>query len=190
MQSFVEMVRKPQDDNISLTQSKGRSKKGEDMDVVVNNLISSIEEYNRTIDELEGILKCFDQGFKKMQTKIANIMENLKPTFMENLNNLYTIEESPSRQVNETLDLILLFTSKLSSISDKLYVCTTELSMLRNNVKKHSDITLSLLKMNQKGKNDPEARYPQIEQLYNQISYDFLVKIIQQVYQAYKESIT
>ena len=43
MQAFVEMVKKPQDDNISMTQSKGRSKKGEDIDVVVNNLISSIE---------------------------------------------------------------------------------------------------------------------------------------------------
>ena len=91
---------------------------------------------------------------------------------MENLNSLYSIDESPSKQVNETLDLVLFFSTKLSSISDKLYVCCTKLSMLRNNVKKHSDITLSLLKMNHKGKNDP---YPQIDQLYNQISYDFLV---------------
>ena len=75
MQAFAELVKNPANDNVLLAQSKGRARKGEDIDIIINNLINSIEEYNRTIDELEGILKCFDQGFKKMQTKIATIME-------------------------------------------------------------------------------------------------------------------
>lgn len=106
MQAFADLVKNPPTDSISLTQSKGRNRKGDDIDTIINNLINSIEEYNRTIDELELILKSLDKGFKHLLTKVMGTLDTRKPGFMEDLNNLYTIEESPSRQVNETLDLI------------------------------------------------------------------------------------
>ena len=62
--------------------------------------MNSIQEYNDTIDELESILKGFDASFKVLNNKVAQMIEGAKPKLLENMNNLYSIEESPSRQVN------------------------------------------------------------------------------------------
>lgn len=64
------------------------------------------------------------------------------------MNNLYEIGENPSSEVTKTFDLFSYFTQKFTSISDKLFVSCTKLYMLKTNVKKHSDVTLSLMRYN------------------------------------------
>lgn len=57
------------------------------------------------IDEIIGILKGLDQGFKRVHTKVHEYLESSKKVFLENLNSLYSLDETPSREVTETLDL-------------------------------------------------------------------------------------
>lgn len=79
-----------------MTTSQGRRKKGEDIDMLVSNLINSIQEYNHLVDELMLIIKGFDNALKTVQTKIKNILES-KKTLMENMNALFSIDETPSK---------------------------------------------------------------------------------------------
>lgn len=60
--------------------------------------------------------------------------------------------------------------------------------MLKQNVKKHADVTLSLIRSIPKGRQ--ETRTPQVEQVYNQISYDFVTEILCEVYRAFKDALT
>lgn len=74
-----------------MTTSQGRRKKGEDIDMLVSNLINSIQEYNHLVDELMLIIKGFDNALKTVQTKIKSILES-KKTLMENMNALFSID--------------------------------------------------------------------------------------------------
>ena len=60
------MVKHPKSDDLSISQSKGKKKGNEDPDVIVSNMISSIQEYNLIMEELEMILKGFDEGLKRL----------------------------------------------------------------------------------------------------------------------------
>lgn len=44
--------------------------------------------------------------------------------------------------------------------------------------------------MNQRSKKTDDIRLPQVDQLYQQISYDFIVEAIQEVYRAFKDATT
>lgn len=88
------------------------------------------------------------------------------------------------REVSDTLDIYEYYTNKICDISDKLYQCSQKLTMLKQNVKKHADVTLSLIRTNQKKKDD--IKIPQLDQVYNQISYDFVTEILCEVYKSYK----
>ena len=79
--------------------------------------------------------------------------------------------------MNDTLDLYEYYTAKMSGISDKIYQGVNKLIMLKQNVKRYSDVTLSLIKSNQKGKEDIKQQL-QFDQVYNQISYDFVTEIL------------
>jgi hypothetical protein len=59
--------------------------------------------------------------------------------------------------------------------------------MLKQNVKKHADVTLSLIRSAPKNKED--TKIPQVDQVYNQISYDFVTEVISEVYKAFKETL-
>lgn len=71
---------------------------------------------------------------------------------MDNLNAAYTIDETPSAEVSDVLDLYEYYTTKVVGISDKLYQCSNKLNMLKQNVKKHADVTISLIRAAKKGK--------------------------------------
>lgn len=92
----MSLLKNPKDDTITISQSKGR-KKESDIDTLIHNLSSSIQEYNHIIDEVMLILKGLDNAFKRIGTKIEDILENNKKYFLDNINNLYTIDETPSR---------------------------------------------------------------------------------------------
>lgn len=94
----MSLIKNPKDDTITISQSKGR-KKELDVEAQIHNLVSSIQEYNHIIDEIVFILKGLDKAFKKIGTKIEDILENNKKYFLDNINNLYTIDETPSREV-------------------------------------------------------------------------------------------
>ena len=60
--------------------------------------------------------------------------------------------------------------------------------MLKTNVKKHSDVTLSLMRYNnEKNKHYGNDKASQIDRMYDQISYDYLIDIITEVYHSFKE---
>ncbi len=59
--------------------------------------------------------------------------------------------------------------------------------MLKQNVKKHADVTLSLIRTNQKKKED--VKIPQLDQVYNQISYDFVTEVLCEVYRSFKDTL-
>lgn len=131
--------------------------------------MNSIQEYNQVIDEIIFILKNLDTAFKKLNNKITSVIEQYRKVLMENINIFYTIEETPSKEVDDTLDVYQHYSTKLAGISDRLYQCTNKLLTLKLTVKKHADVTLSLLRSNKE-----DGRAPQLDQVYNQISYDFI----------------
>lgn len=90
-------------------------------------------------------------------------------------------------QVLETLDLFAGFTQKFCSISDKIYHCSKQLSFLRNNVTKHADVTLSLLRM-KTSKASINEKKPKVDQLYEQISYEFISDILNEAYRSFRET--
>lgn len=107
---------------------------------------------------------------------------------MENLNMLYTIEENPSKEINDILNLYELFGDKMNAISDQLYICSTKLALLKTNVKKHSDVTLSLLRVSiSKGRGAEENRPSQLDELNSQLSNDYIAEIILEVFKSFKE---
>lgn len=59
--------------------------------------------------------------------------------------------------------------------------------MLKQNVKRHADVTLSLIRAN-KGKE--ETKIPQLDQVYSTISYEFVTQIICEVYMSFKDTLT
>lgn len=106
------------------------------------------------------------------------------------MNHLYEIGENPSTEVTKTFDLFLYFSQKFTSISDKVYIVSKKLHMLKTNVKKHSDVTLSLMRYNN-GKNKVYGndKSSQVDRLYDQISYDYLIDIISEVYHSFKDTL-
>ena len=161
------MVKHPKSDDLSISQSKGKKKGNEDPDVIVSNMISSIQEYNIIMEELEMILKGFDEGLKRLGKRVKDVIDGNSKVFLENMNNLYEIDENPSAEVTKTFDLFSYFTQKFASISDKLYVSTTKLYMLKTNVKKHAEVTLTLIRYNvDKGKSYSGDKNSQIDRLY------------------------
>jgi hypothetical protein len=91
MEEFLNLVKHPKDDTISLSQNKGR-KRGEDADPAISQLVNSTQEYNCLIDEILVILRGVDGAFKVVNTKVQDILENNKKSFLDSLNNIYTIE--------------------------------------------------------------------------------------------------
>ena len=57
-------------------------------------------------------------------------------------------------------------------------------------MKKHSDVTLSLMRYNDgKPKNYIADKQSQVDRMYDQISYDYLIDIITEVYIAFKDTL-
>jgi uncharacterized pyridoxamine 5'-phosphate oxidase family protein len=176
MEEFLNLVRNPKDDTISISQNKGR-KRGEDTEPMVSHLVNSTQEYNCLIDEILAILRGLDAAFKLINTKVQDILENKKMHFMDSLNNIYDHDETPSLEVSKTLDIYEYYTTKISAISDKLYLCCNKLTLLQQNVKKYVDVVLSLIRQSPTNLTG-EARAPQVDQVYKQLSYDFITEIL------------
>lgn len=128
--------------------------------------VEIINDYYASIDHLSKILTTLDLSLKNLNIKFKQILETNKSLIMEALNSLYSIEENPSKEINENFDLFELLGTKFSAISDKVYTSNSKLTLLKANVKKHSEVTLSLLKMaHTKNKAHEEGRFPQLDQL-------------------------
>lgn len=76
--------------------SKGR-KKGFEKEDMVDGIIAAVQEYNIALDEIDKMMKCLDDAFKTLFNKISVIFEN-KIVLLESLNNLYDLDESPSKE--------------------------------------------------------------------------------------------
>ena len=173
------LVKHPKSDDLSLSQSKGKKKGNEDYDQIVSSMISSIQEYNVILEDLEKIIKILDEAFKRLGRKVREDIDSNNKVLLEYMNNLYEIGENPSSEVTRTFDLFSYFTQKFTSISDKLLLSWTKLNILKTNVKKHSDVTLSLMRYNDgKPKNYVADKQSQVDRMYDQISYDYLIDII------------
>ena len=81
-----------------------------------------------------------------------------------------------------------LFGIKLLDVSDKLYTCCSKLALLRTDVKKHSEVTLSLYRTTY-SKNKNDSICPQLEKLHEQLSNDYLIDVMLEVYKAFKTSL-
>ena len=66
------LVKHPKSDDLSLSQSKGKKKGNEDYDIVVSAMISSLQEYNIVMEDLEQILKGLDEGFKRLGKRVKD----------------------------------------------------------------------------------------------------------------------
>lgn len=89
----------------------------------------------------------------------------------------------------DTLDLFSYFCQRVAEIPNMLHLQLASVVKLRQNINKHSEITLSLIKCaSYKGKMEmgaPNASNKNIEQLNNlfdQLSYDYINDIMEKVF--------
>ena len=59
---------------------------------------------------------------------------------------MYENDENPTPEVIETLDMFYFFCQKLAEIPTSLHILEVNLGKLKQNISKHSEITLTLVK--------------------------------------------
>ena len=76
LEHYMVLVKHPKNDDLSLSQSKGKKKGNEDYDQIVSSMISSIQEYNIILEDLEKIIKTFDEAFKRLGRKVKEDIDS------------------------------------------------------------------------------------------------------------------
>lgn len=95
----------------------------------------------------------------------------------------------------ETLDLFNSFCMKLGELPNSLHIFQTNINKLRQNINKHSEITLSLLKCrgmvnSTTGPATSTKNIDQLGHLFEQLSYDYLYDIMERIYKLIDETLS
>ena len=95
----------------------------------------------------------------------------------------------------DTLDLFNYFSVKLGELPNQLHIFQTSIIKLRQNINKHSEITLSLLKCrgpatSAAGLTTSSKNVDQLEHFFEQLSYDYLYDIMEKIYKLMDETLS
>jgi hypothetical protein len=108
-------------------------------------IIQATQEYKMLIDDLDDFLKNLSEFFLALGTNTKDNNECGRPV-IEELNKLYENEENPTPELIEALDLFYFFCQKLGDIPNRIHILQSNLGKLKQNINKHSEITLSLVR--------------------------------------------
>ena len=122
---------------------------------LTETITQATQEYKMMIDDLTESLNILSECLLSIGGSTKENHESGK-SVIEELNKLYENDENPTPELIESFDLFYYFCQKLADIPNRIYILQVNLVRLKQNISKHSEITLSLVRCGNanKPKND------------------------------------
>ena len=181
---FKNMLRQSIRESSLLHKAKRRNnlRQEESADKLSEMIINVTQEYNELIKMVESGYQALEAGLQLMSVHSEERKQTAKQ-IREELNRLYEQDENPTVELMETLDLFNYFSVKLGELPTQLHIFQANIMKLRQNINKHSEITLSLLKCrgmvnSTTGPATSSKNVDQLGHLFEQLSYDYIYDIM------------